>query len=441
MSAPFRIECNWLHQGGDLERDGLAELSIFVGEECATEIEDRIKNTTRQSARLSTVRLAEWFAANWWRLRWEPEYDWVTPEWQASHKVGAAGGGYVWPDLSFSSDWNTVLVRSCATKPSESEPIRYLREFNGFITASGFERGVDDFVEAAINRLPSNARNETCLPALWEEVSNERKDPELAEWRKLEACLGYDPGEGPTALLEALQKEKLSYGSNAVEELAAASKEQALDHLHLLGEDVRKRGVKVQVCKYDEIQRRLAQLPNRSEMLPWQRATQAAQVTRDVWGLTPGPIGTATLSDLLGVDLSGHVEGERNAASQLRLSAGLCGDDTVDGFRASLNQQHLTARRFALSRLVADYLVESPQGEPLLPATRAKTGRQKFQRAFAQEFLCPLDDLKGFLGTATPGDDDIDGAAAHFEVSPLTVKMTLINKGVLERETLDELAV
>ena len=441
MSAPFRIECNWLHQGGDFELDGLAELSIFVGEECATEIEDRISNNTRRSARLSGIRLAEWFAANWWRLRWEPEYDGATLEWQTSHKVAAAGGGYVWPNLSFSSDWNTVLVRSRATKPLDTEPIRYLREFNSYISASGFERGIDDFVEATINGLSGIAKKETDLPALWEEVSKERNEPELTEWRKLEACLGYDPDEGPIDLLEALQKEKQSYGANAVEELAAASKGQALDHLRLLGEDVRKRGVKVQVCKYDEIQRRLAQLPNRSDMLPWQRATQAAQVTRDVWGLTPGPIGTATLSDLLGVDLAGHVEGERNAASQLRLSAGLCGADTVDGFRASLNQRQLTARRFTLSRLVADYLVESPQGEPLLPATRAKTGRQKFQRAFAQEFLCPLDDLKSYLGTATPDDEDIDDAADYFEVSPLTIKMTLVNKRILEREMLEEWAV
>ena len=440
MSAPFRIECNWLHQGGDLERDGLAELSIFVGEECATEIEDRIRNNTRQSARLSTVRLAEWFAANWWRLRWEPEYDWVTPEWQASHKVAAAGGGYVWPDLSFRSDWNTVLVRSCATKPSDAEPIRYLREFNSHITTGAFESGIDNFVEATVDRLSSDAKKETDLPALWEEVSNERNDLELTEWRKLEACLGYDPDEAPLALLQDLQEEKRLYGANSIKELAVASKGQALDHLRALGQDIQERGIMVQVGKYGEIQRRLAEQPNPLGVPPWQYAKQAARISRDVWGLPRGPINASTLSDLFGVHLAGREEGLASHRAGLPLSAGLWGDDTGDGFRASLNQRQLTARRFTLSRLVADYLVESPQGEPLLPATRAKTRRQKFQRAFAQEFLCPFDDLMGFLGTAALDDDDIEDAASHFKVSSSVIKTTLVNNGVLPRETLDDWA-
>ena len=279
------------------------------------------------------------------------------------------------------------------------------------------------------------------MPALWEEVSKERNDPGLAEWCKLEACLGYDPGEAPGTLLEELQKEKSSYGANAVDEVAAASRGQALDHLRTLGGHVRDHGVKVHVCKYDEIQQRLAEMPSPLPMLPWQRATEVAKVTRDVWGLEPGPVTTATLSDLFDVDLAVHYEGSWNAVSQLRMSAGLCGDDTVDGFRASLSQPHLTTRRFALSRLVADYLLESKYSEPLLPATSAKTSRQKFQRAFAQEFLCPLDDLVDFLGTSTPRDGDIYGASDYFGVSPRTVRMTLVNKGVLERETFDEWAV
>lgn len=42
--------------------------------------------------------LAEWFAANWWRLRWEPEKENLTAQqqldWDLSHRLAAAASGY-----------------------------------------------------------------------------------------------------------------------------------------------------------------------------------------------------------------------------------------------------------------------------------------------------------------------------------------------------------
>ena len=83
--------------------------------------------------------------------------------------------------------------------------------------------------------------------------------------------------------------------------------------------------------------------------------------------------------------------------------------------------------------MAADCL-DNQGNEHLLPVTRASTARQKFQRAFAQEFLCPTEELKDFLEGTPMGDDDINEAAAYFEVSPLTIKRTLVNKGCLERD-------
>lgn len=78
--------------------------------------------------------------------------------------------------------------------------------------------------------------------------------------------------------------------------------------------------------------------------------------------------------------------------------------------------------------------------ERLLPATDTQTFRQKFQRAFAQAFLYPFDALQDKLGTKTPDDDDIADAAEYFQVSPLLVRHVLVNKGVLERDGLNQQA-
>jgi Zn-dependent peptidase ImmA (M78 family) len=74
----------------------------------------------------------------------------------------------------------------------------------------------------------------------------------------------------------------------------------------------------------------------------------------------------------------------------------------------------------------------------LLPATRLYTQRQKFQRAFAQEFLCPYTELKSYLGSGRLDDEAIEDAASYFQVSPLLIRTTLVNKGMLERNVLQE---
>ena len=94
-----------------------------------------------------------------------------------------------------------------------------------------------------------------------------------------------------------------------------------------------------------------------------------------------------------------------------------------------------TGQRFELCRLIADALI-APDGELLLPATTAYTSRQKFQRAFAQEFLCPFESLMERLGSSSPEDEDIEEAAAYFEVSPLLIRTTLVNKNILRRDQL-----
>ena len=84
---------------------------------------------------------------------------------------------------------------------------------------------------------------------------------------------------------------------------------------------------------------------------------------------------------------------------------------------------------------MGDYLYHA-NGDRLIPATEARTSRQQFQRAFAQEFLCPIEALQEKIQTDQPDEEDIAEAADHFGVSPLLVRTTLVNKGELDREVL-----
>ena len=106
-------------------------------------------------------------------------------------------------------------------------------------------------------------------------------------------------------------------------------------------------------------------------------------------------------------------------------------------FKVFLSRRPVTGRRFALARLIGDNLTACKE-DHLLPATGVYTQRQKFQRTFAQEFLCPFTALRDFLTGGRPDDDAIEEAASHFQVSPLLIRSALVNKGVLEKEILSE---
>ena len=98
-----------------------------------------------------------------------------------------------------------------------------------------------------------------------------------------------------------------------------------------------------------------------------------------------------------------------------------------------------TGRRFDVARLLGDQLASAGL-ESLFPATHADTYRQKWQRAFAAELLCPFEPLRERLG-GDLSDEGIEREAQHFGVSSLAVRTILVNNGLLERTSLEDEAI
>ena len=267
---------------------------------------------------------------------------------------------------------------------------------------------------------------------LWDEVGEERRDPDLSELRILEACMGYDPDEVPDYHIEGLRKLMQTHGKSAVQEMVAAYGLATAPSLKNLRDTVRENNVVVCVPDCDDVRRRIGEECDALQA-PWRRAESAASIAREKWDMRL-PVSTETFCDILGIR---HPDFLRDkSGGQGSFMAGFREAGSTDRFLASINSKYSTSRRFELARLVADHLAAREE-DMLLPGTRSMTSRQKFQRAFAQEFLCPFTELEEYLGTKTPDSDDIYDAARHFDVSPLLIHTTLVNKGVLERETLE----
>ncbi len=66
----------------------------------------------------------------------------------------------------------------------------------------------------------------------------------------------------------------------------------------------------------------------------------------------------------------------------------------------------------------------------LVSAYPLGTSRQKYQRAFAAEFLCPLSSLQAYLENDY-SESAIEDAAEYFKVSSQTVESILENNGLI----------
>ena len=429
MSKAFAIDFEWLERytPDETERFTFADIKITVGGVLITELEDINAKTIRPAARLSAYAMAMWLLGNWWRLVREPERH-LSESWEMSHRLGAIGQGFLWPDLSFNSDGSALLIRMNATPPASRQMVRYLNGICEFVSLATFEATTLSFADAVIDRLHSMGCKTSLLQELRENIVEERSNPSSLRWREMEALLGYDPDEAPEELMAALLAQGKLSGYDAVAEVLAQSTTDSPEILDALFRNVQGHTERMFVPDTKALKRETACID--FSLLPWERAAVAARAARKYWVLPNGPASNKQLIDLFSLSSDFFTNNHREKSP---MTVGFR-NGAPDHLDVCLNTSYPTNHRFALLRLVGDRLY-SPDTDKFLPVTTVKTARQKFQRAFAQEFLCPSDALKDFVGEDF-GEEKLDEAAHYFNVSTRVIETTLVNKGFIDRGSL-----
>lgn len=423
--ADFSIDCRWesaLHEIPEV-RETSAMLKIALAHQVVTRNEDIWSRTVRDEVRLSAYPLALWFAASWWRLRWEPlPASLPSHSWRMAHELTAAGHGYVWPRMLLASDGEITQIWAVQSKPDSVAAVRYLANASQTLASSEFERVIDEFINGVLARLDAMGIQNTLLHGLWREVIEERQDQDIAAYRQLEAMLGFDPDECPEDLHGQLSELIPRAGSNAVTEIAPlCASTQPEKKLREIIEFVETEGLEGQVdIPVQDIS---------DEAVPWKRGRNLAQKIHTLIGLEEGFINNQKLCELLGFS-----EGKAfNAPSYSRPPLGM--SVRHDGSKRSkvlLSKNHYHSRRFELARHLGSHLIAG-RGDKWLPVTHLKTAHQKTQRAFAAEFLCPIRALKEYLDRDL-SMEAIAEASEHFGVSNKVVELQLQNNGVLAND-------
>jgi|GEM_PF-3945104 len=196
--AELAFDLAWLSSsdGDAVERATFAALTITAGTDRVpiTEIDDVIAQTVRSDIRVPTLQLAEWLVVNWWRLRWEPRAEKLSPTWLRAHSMASTSTDVPWPALQVTSDGAFLRLEARAEQVRDVAAIRYLRDIDISIPAAHFERGVDGFLTRLDARIASCVPDDRELAELIDELRIERSNPKLVRACKLQAMAGFDPG-------------------------------------------------------------------------------------------------------------------------------------------------------------------------------------------------------------------------------------------------------
>ena len=435
----FRLVPQPLDHGQAEERAGFGLLEITVNGRLMTEGFDEHTQGYATGPRVSGYHFAEWLVWNWWRLRWEPgppgkfDRDGVY-RWDSAHRTATIGEGYVWPNVVISSDGFRCALIAEPSQELEAVPFRYLGAARmEVIPAGDLEAEIDRFARQVLEILDNANVHDTNLHRLWSDLRTERTDPDSARFRRLEARLGFEPDEIDERTISSYLDDAKELGDNAVEELAAHAAH--LDRGANMASAAALRQISIDrgfdanaaaAVRLNDAVRLNFENREWTESPAWQTGEDAARALRRQENLGTDPVCNARLADLAGTTMSAI---ENNSVRSDELSFAIAGDGSRS--RLALRPKWETGRRFDLARLIGDRLVDG--AEPLLPATRAHSYRQKAQRAFAAELLSPYDAVDDMLDIDISEERQTE-VAEHFQISPLAIRTLLVNKGRISRD-------
>jgi hypothetical protein len=426
----FSIDAHWPRPPEKAVRD-VAELRLSAGDQILTRLVDFERKEEREYVRSSAVSLAIWFADNWWRLRYESLRDGSvpSPDWRLRHELTSASGGTLWPPLMIHSTGDRVLLTPTYGRPLDEGTLRYLLPDVISLSGAGFEDGVDLFFAQVLER-GAQALDGEVLMTLVQSLGNERSDPEIANWRRLEARLGFDPDTAPSALMRKLAGFESAIGLSGIDE--AASAEPGMRSADALSKAIaasKESEIVVDLSVADGLSRsRLRE----GAAPPWQLGREAADQIRQKAGVRDGPIRSAAFSELFGARAE-DLKRKRGTARGLPYAARLRVRRNTQ--QVALQSGDLRNRRFELACVLGDEVYSQANFGVV---SKAKTDRQKFQRAFAQNLLAPYADVRRYVDPTDPSEEQMDRAADHFFVHRHVIKRLLILEGVLPEETFEE---
>jgi hypothetical protein len=407
-----------------------ARLSIRVGGRTPSRVFDQTARTVRDSIYLPLYPLAEWLAANWWRVLFEMESPERTKDelYPQRHNLRWAREGYSVPSMSLTPVGDSLQLRW------EPELLPYHRvEFiewgSALVGLESAQRSLQNLITGVVSRLIECGVEGTFLQREWNVIANTSGDE--GEFCIAAATLGLDPYDiDEVAAAAIIAAAELIPTSIRREFFGVANRER-------LGDETRDVTAAIATARNNGSDLRRLQTfreciaPSRSRNghAPWEIGYAAARELRKALGIGIQPV--RSLSDL--------ARALRVASSDLTsaITEQPAGDHAYEAVVATnrnsgpafaVTPRSESASRFQICRGLYEYLSGRDDGPWIV--TTSLSDRQKRNRAFAAEFLAPAAGIQERVSSPIVSSKEVDDISLHFGVSSDAIVHQMTNHGI-----------
>ena len=401
----MRFHVDWQLNGPNAvpeERVTIADLRILIGDDhaCANEQPRRRssvpaaaanRNVRRaEYATVSVYPLAEEIALNWWLLFGKRD---------AIMRLADGRGGYALPDVQLAFD-GAGFEAACLPTAYENPPVHFTCRAAERLTREEAEIALTTFIEQVRERLGKSKVRDSDLQLRWKRVLASRQDADEAAFCEAAGALGLDPYNVNEEQAEFIVNAGAQFcGEPLAELLSGLSMSGHSDWSSTSGHDVLAwlRAAEARPAAHSSLpavndwcRRGMADVRSATAYeMPWCVGYRCAKEVRRQLDIGAGErFDVSTLAARLGgsqFSVTGPVSGVR-AVVETRTDATHVHLPLVD------SPHRHTSELFALGRAVGDAVANRPAERSAVNDLRT-AARQAAGRAFAAEFLAPIDEV------------------------------------------------
>lgn len=406
-----------------------ARLEVAVGGEPVTRVFDSRSKTVRIGVYVPLYPIAEWIASNWWRLLNE------TPmpsrhsavSYREAHDLSLAGEGFALPRLSIEPSGESVRLEWQAYA-HEMAGVEFINQGSTTVGRSQVEEALSTFVESVIQRLEALGQEGTVLSEEWASIQG--ADEEEEAFCKAIAQMGVDPYAADQQTSDAVLRTADRLPGEMIAEFFSVAEASEIDtdlRSVLNALDTARRN-KASIRRLSELRGRYSQQP-RTLQRPWETGYSVAKAFRDQAGLDGKPLQSlSSIGEALNLevkDLESVLRSSRSFLRQIQAVVGYNGRSTPVFV---IPDKVESARRFTFCRGLYEVLASTDASPALV--TRARTDRQKENRAFAAELLLPSHALRERVKGGDIGLEEMEEIARDYAVSVAVVYYQTVNHGI-----------
>ena len=397
-----------------VERATMCRLRVMVGRVNSCSYHDDRDESSHEYVAIPAVHLAEGIARDWWAIFGGRD---------GKRSIWPYRTGFILPCLSLSCDGSSFEI-SGEQMHCDNPGLRFWQAGSEAVARHEAESELARFVETVVQQLSTSNICESEVQLRWSRVSKSRQDPEESSFCEAAGALGADPYFISDADADFILQSGTLFSDVTLADFLAGVKplnqeqrEWTLDAVTSAEQRLEEKFRLPELCHAaDEVDVGLKQ--RRAGEGAWGPAYRLARAFREV-------IAVASDEELGSI---------KNIASKLG-NEGFARSDSLYGVDAVVSRHddlyvHLRSSRFLtpwtenfnFARAVGD-VVCFPEGGPSVVNDLHGAERQAMSRAFAAEFLAPIESVLEMSQEVS----NFEEIAGKFSVSPKVIELQLQN--------------